>query len=396
MRSKHSAGDPPRVEHMMHFASEEPGCPILSQSERVGYSRASANRFRLPLSLLLLLACLAPAGCRKHEVSSKPIGAPVTIKVPLGLPPLPIPKDNPPTAETIALGRRLFYDKHVSVDNTLSCASCHDPKADFTDGKNVSTGVRGALGTRNAPTILNAAYLPFQFWDGRAITLEEQAAFPIANPVEMSQPHAADVSKLGDDPTYRAMFKKAFGTEDVNIQRVEAALASFERTVLTGNSAFDRFQYGGQGAALTPAQLRGYMVYLDPNRGNCASCHTVGTKDALFTDGKFHNIGQGVDADGKITDVGRFHETKVATDTGAFKTATLRNVANTAPYMHDGSLKTLKAVVDFYAGQGNSNPYLDPEMKKIHLTGTDRADLIEFLQSLTGDVPPNLGPPEGK
>ena len=348
--------------------------------------------FAIAATLLLPFAVL---GCRQH-VSNKPIGKTVQIAVPLGLPALPVPADNPPTAQTIALGRRLFYDTHVSVDNTLSCASCHDPRAYFTDGKNVSTGVRGALGTRNAPTILNAAYLPFQFWDGRAITLEQQAAFPIADPVEMSQPHAADVSKLRDDPAYRAMFKSAFGTDDVNIQRVEAALASFERTALTGNSAFDRYRYGGDRTALTPAQLRGFMVYLDPTRGNCAACHTVGPHDALFTDGKFHNTGQGVNDAGTFSDVGRFHETRIATDTGAFKTPTLRNIAGTAPYMHDGNLKTLGAVVDFYAGQGNSNPYLDPEMKKIHLSGQDRADLVEFLQSLTGDVAPSLGPPEGK
>ena len=158
-----------------------------------------------------LLLCLLATGC-KRAVSDRPIGTEVQIKVPLGLPPLTIPKNNPPTADAIALGRKLFYDKRISVDASLSCASCHDPHDYFTDGKSVSNGVRGALGTRNAPTILNAAYLPFQFWDGRASTLEDQAAFPIANPVEMSQPHAANVSKLGDDPVYRTMFKKTFGT----------------------------------------------------------------------------------------------------------------------------------------------------------------------------------------
>ncbi|MEZ2345543.1 cytochrome-c peroxidase [Terriglobus sp. RCC_193] len=343
--------------------------------------------------LLCLAVLLLSAGCKKEEVSARPIGAEVHIQPLLGLPPVPIPKNNPPTADTIALGRRLFYDRRVSVDNTLSCASCHDPRDYFTDGKNVSTGVRGALGTRNAPTILNAAYLPFQFWDGRAITLEEQAAFPIANPVEMSQPHAADVSKLGDDPAYRALFKKAFGSEDVNIARVEAALASFERTALTGNSPFDQYQFGGNKNALTPAQLRGYAVFLNPNGGNCASCHTISPQGALFTDGKFHNTGEGVDDEGDFSDVGRFHETKIATDKGAFKTPTLRNVAKTAPYMHNGRLKTLKEVIDFYAGQGNSNQYLDPEMKKIHMSGQDRTDLLEFLNALTGDVAPNLGPP---
>lgn len=344
------------------------------------------------------IACLAVlllplAGCKAKPVSARPIGAEVHIQPLLGLPPVPIPKDNPPTADTIALGRMLFYDKRVSVDNSLSCASCHDPSAYFTDGKNVSTGVRGALGTRNAPTILNAAYLPFQFWDGRAITLEEQAAFPIANPVEMSMPHAADVKKLGDDAEYRALFKKSFGTPDVTIARVEAAIASFERTALTGNSAFDRYQYGGDRNALTAAQIRGYAVYLNPNGGNCASCHTIGPQGALFTDGKFHNTGEGVTDEGDFSDVGRFHETKVSTDKGAFKTPTLRNVAKTAPYMHNGSLKTLQEVIAFYAGQGNSNQYLDPEMKKIHLSGQDRTDLLEFMNALTGDVTPNLGPP---
>ena len=346
-------------------------------------------------AIAVVLLSTVMSGC-KRTVSDRPIGPEVQIKVPLGLPALSIPKNNPPTADSIALGRKLFYDKRISLDATLSCASCHDPRDYFTDGKNVSSGVRGALGTRNAPTILNAAYLPFQFWDGRASTLEEQAAFPIADPHEMSQAHAADVSKLGDDPAYRAMFKKSFGTEDVTIGRVEAALASFERTALSGDSAFDRYRYGGQADALTPAQLRGFAVYLDPTRGNCAACHSVGANSALFTDGKFHNIGEGVNDQGGFSDVGRFHETKVATDTGAFKTATLRNIAKTAPYMHDGSLKTLKEVVDFYAGGGNSNPYLDPEMRKIHLSAGDRTDLLEFLQSLTGDLPPNIGPPEGK
>ena len=181
---------------------------------------------------MLFFSLMGLAGC-KHAVSARPLGAEVHIQVPLGLPPLPVPKNDPPTAETIALGRKLFYDKRVSVDSTLSCASCHDPRDYFTDGKNVSSGVRGALGTRNAPTVLNAAYLPFQFWDGRAITLEKQAAFPIADPVEMSRAHAADVSRLGDDPAYRALFKRSFGTEDVTIERVEAALASFERTLLS-------------------------------------------------------------------------------------------------------------------------------------------------------------------
>jgi cytochrome c peroxidase len=249
-------------------------------------------------------------------------------------------------------------------------------------------------GIRNAPTILNAAYLPFQFWDGRAISLEQQAGSPIENPVEMNQSHSVAVRQLHADASYGAMFRAAFGSSDITIGRVENALASFERTLLSGNSPFDRYEYGGDKKAMTAAQVRGLSVFLAPNRGNCAVCHTVTEQNALFTDGKFHNTGEGVNEAGDFSDVGRYYETKVATDTGAFLTPTLRNIAMTAPYMHDGHMKTLNEVVDFYAGQGNSNPYLDNEMKKIHLSGQDRADLVEFLKSLTGDLPPDVSQPQ--
>ncbi len=341
----------------------------------------------------LSAAIFLSAGCHS-SVGETPVGPTVAISTPLGLPPVPIPANNQPTAATIALGRRLFYDPQLSIDGTIACSTCHNPRYYFTDGAAVSHGVGGSLGIRNAPTILNAAYLPFQFWDGRAITLEQQAASPIVNPVEMkNESHDAAVSRLQSEPAYRELFVQAFGSPDITIGRVEKALASFERTALSGNSPFDRYQYGGDKNALTPAQVRGLAVFIDPNRGNCAVCHTLTKSYALFTDGQFHNTGEGVTDAGDFSDVGRYHETKVATDTGAFLTPTLRNVARTAPYMHDGHMKTLEQVVDFYAGQGNSNPYLDPEMKRIHLSGQDRADLVQFLESLTGDVPPNLGPP---
>ena len=342
---------------------------------------------------LLLSSLLGGMGC-KSVIPDKPIGTPVAIHPPLGLPAVPIPPDNRPTAQTIALGRHLFYDQRLSQNNTLSCANCHNPKFDFTDGLSLSKGVGGEVGIRNAPTLLNVAYQPFQFWDGRALNLEEQAASPIANPVEMNQSHDVSVSKLKHDPALREMFKSSFGSDSITLPRIEKALASFERTLLTGNSAFDRYQYGGDKNALTPQQVRGLAVFINPVKGNCAACHTLNPQYALFTDGKFHNLGQGVADDGtSFKDPGRYHQTGVDTDRGAFKTPTLRNVARTAPYMHDGSLKTLRAVVDFYAGGGNSNPYLDTEIKSIHLTGQDRADLVEFLNSLTGDMPPNVGPP---
>lgn len=331
-------------------------------------------------------------GCRTPG-NEKPIGKVVTIEAPLGLPPVPIPADNPPTVETIALGRKLFYDPRLSKKNTVSCASCHNPYIAFTDGRAISLGFGGALGKRNAPTLLNAAYSPLQFWDGRASSLEEQAGFPMANPVEMDQPHDVSVSKVRKDPTYQAEFAQAFGPGPVTLDLIEKSLASFERTLLSGNSPFDQYQYGGNKHALSPAAIRGLEIFRDPKRGNCVVCHTIEDHYALFTNGTFHNIGVGVDAEGNLTDLGRFDPTKAQAEKGKFKTPTLRNVALTAPYMHDGSLKTLKDVVDFYAGGGNSNPYLDKDIKPLHLSAQDRADLVAFLESLTGDMPKNAGPP---
>jgi cytochrome c peroxidase len=325
---------------------------------------------------------------------AKPIGKPIEIVPPLGLPPVPIPADNPVTAETVALGRRLFYEKRLSADNTLSCSSCHNPLLGFTDNQRHSTGVGGKTGTRNAPTVVNAAYAPMQFWDGRAASLEAQAAGPIANPVEMNQTHDVSVRKLDADPSYRGQFAQAFGPGPITIQKVEMALASFERTVISGNSPFDKYKFGGDKKALSPAAIRGLAIFTDKARGNCVACHTIEEHYALFTDGKFHNIGVGVNGEGELTDPGRYSESKADADHGAFKTPSLRNVAKSAPYMHDGSLKTLKDVVDFYAGGGNSNPYLDKEIKQIKLSGKDRTDLVEFLKSLTGEIPPDAGPPQ--
>lgn len=366
---------------------------VLAKTKVRSLPFLSAGWFSVKSPLVLLSSVLFLAiGC-KSAISDKPVGAAIHIVPPLGLPPVPIPANNPPTADTIALGRRLFYDKRLSKDNTLACANCHNPQFDFTDGLQFSKGVGGATGVRNAPTLLNVAYQPLQFWDGRALSLEQQAASPMADPIEMNQSHKVSVSKLESDATYRAMFRKAFGTEDITLGRIENALASFERTLLSGNSPFDRYMYGGDKNALTPQQIRGLAIFMNPKKGNCAACHTINSNYALFTDGKFHNIGEGVEDDGTFKDIGRFHQTGIVTDKGSFKTPTLRNVAQTAPYMHDGSLPTLRRVIDFYAGEGNSNPYLDKEITSIHLTGQDRADLVEFLKSLTGDVPPNIGPP---
>jgi cytochrome c peroxidase len=339
-------------------------------------------------SLLLLY------GLSNAVTQAVPIGHVVQIPTPLGLPPVSIPASNPPTEETIALGRRLYYDTALSVDDTVSCATCHMPGMGFSDGKRVSNGVDGKAGVRNSPTVLNAAYLSLQFWDGRAPSLEKQSEGPVANPVEMAHSPKGVVQRLSQDPSYVVAFEKAFGPGPITYEKVEKCIASFERTVVSGDSAFDRYYYGHDQAAMTPAQIHGFEVFRDPKKGNCESCHTVGEKYALFTDNKFHNIGVGF-VGGVSADKGRYVVTHDARDTGSFRTPTLRNVELTAPYMHDGSLRDMKQVMDFYIGAGNSNPYLDKEIHSLDfLTRQERDGLLEFMKALNGTIPPNVGPPE--
>lgn len=339
----------------------------------------------------MAVSILLIAGCKR--ASDHPVGATVTIAAPLGLPPVPYPKDNPPTAATIALGRRLFYDDILSKGNAVSCSSCHQPEFGFRDPRELSLGAAGKQGRRHAPTIINSAYATRLFWDGRAKSLEDQVGFPIADPLEMNQTHEASVGKIKRNAEYEALFAQAFGSPGVTMGRLSAAIASFERTIVSGDSPFDKYQYEGKKDALTPAQIRGLAVFVDPHKGNCVSCHTIGPKDALFTDNQFHNTGEGVGDDGQFTDQGYYEQTRKNADRGTFKTPTLRDVAISGPYMHDGRLKTLKDVVDFYAGRGNSNLYLDSRMASIQLTGQDRSDLVEFMKALTGTLPANLGPP---
>jgi cytochrome c peroxidase len=353
------------------------------------------------LAAALLSGCSSePAKKAEAETPSlppaRPIGKVVEIKAPLGLPPVPIPADNPPTAETIALGRRLYYDTILSMDRTISCATCHGPKNGFTDGLPVSTGIKGQKGGRSAPSVINAAYYTTQFWDGRAASLEEQAAGPVANAIEMGHTLAGVEERLNADPSYKADFEKAFGPRRITYDMVAKSIATFERTVLSGNSPFDRYMYGGDKKAMTPAQIRGLEIFRNAKKGNCAVCHTIEEKWATFSDSKFHNIGVGV-SDGVPKDLGRFEITKVDADRGAFKTPTLRNITQTGPYMHDGSEKTLEDVRDFYIGAGNSNQWRDKEIKELdYLTGQERADLIAFLQALTGELPPDVGPPPAR
>ncbi len=339
----------------------------------------------------LLLVYRGNSG-RERQIPATPIGAVVEIAAPLGLPPVTVPADNPPTAETIALGRRLYYDPGLSLDNTVSCASCHHPDKGFCDDKPLSEGVEKKLGSRNSPTVLNAAYYSVQFWDGRAKTLEEQARGPVENPVEMAHTLGGVEERLSQDPSYIADFTKAFGPGPITFDKASKAIAAFERTLLAGNAPFDRYFYGHDKKALSPAAIRGFEVFRRADKGNCAACHIIGETDALFTDNAFHNVGVGVRNE-MPTDLGRYAVTKAEIDKGAFKTPSLRNVAFTAPYMHDGSLADLKQVVDFYIGGGNSNPHRDPLIRPLgFLTGQERADLLEFLNSLTGEIPASVRP----
>lgn len=357
------------------------------------------SRLACALSLCILAACSSDGRPGGEPLCTSPVGTPVEVLPPLGLPPIPAPEGGPLTKETIALGEKLFFSTLLSVDRTLSCAHCHDPLKGFADGQQHSTGVWGKKGIRNAPSVRNAAYNVLQFWDGRAGSLEEQASGPVMNPIEMAHTVEGVEAAVNSDPELRRMFVEAFGPapdpskSPVSIERIAHAIAAYERTLLAADSPFDRFYYGKDSSALSPAARRGFDVFRNPRKGNCAVCHTVGEGYALFTDDKFHNLGVGVDPEGELTDLGRYTVTGVEGDQGRFRTPTLRNIAETAPYMHDGSLKTLKDVVDFYVGGGNWNPWRDELIRPLtHLTREERTDLVAFLESLTGVSPPEIVP----
>ncbi|MEW6353141.1 MAG: cytochrome c peroxidase [Pseudomonadota bacterium] len=342
-------------------------------------------------------------------------------KEPLGLPPVPIPADNPQTPEKIALGQALFGDKRLSGDGTVACSNCHLPDKAFSDGRAVAVGIGNAQGTRNAPTIINAAYYTSQFWDGRRPTLESQAQDPFVNPVEHGlKDHNALLDIIRKDATYPVQFKAAFGVEPdkIGLEHVTKAIASFERTLISGDSPFDRYQYGGDKTALSAEAVRGLEVFR--GKGKCSTCHTISDTHALFTNNNFHNLGVGFSrieprmyevinafrqaaANGQsvdeqvlknadVSELGRVlvtitPQTLDSKAIGRFKTPTLRNVALTAPYMHDGSLSTLEEVIELYNKGNEKNPRLDPLFKPLNLTDQEKADLVAFLKSLTS---PNL------
>lgn len=312
---------------------------------------------------------------------------------------------NPLTRAKIELGRQLYFDPRLSVDATVSCASCHDPSQGYGAHTPTGLGVRGQAGGRNSPVSFNRILSGAQFWDGRADSLEAQAVGPIANPIEMGFTHEGVVERLKGIPVYEKQFAKIFG--GVSIGAVGKAIAAFERAIVTGPSPYD---YGEQlrpfgdvdpddleedadlaakyaeakaaaaTFAMSESARRGREIFFS-DKGNCTACH-VG---ANLSDEKYHNLGVGMDK--AEPDLGRFAVTKDPKDKGAFKTPTVRNVAYTAPYMHDGSLDTLEEVVEWYDKGGHANPNLSDKIKPLKLTAEERADLVAFMRACTGPLP---------
>ena len=320
-----------------------------------------------------------------------------------------IPEDNPLTRAKIELGRQLYFDPRLSSDNTISCASCHDPSMGYGADTQFGVGVRGQTGGRNSPVSYNRIVSKAQFWDGRADSLEAQAVGPIANPIEMGNTHEQCVADLKANPVYAAQFASVFD-DGVNIDNVGKAIAAFERTLVTGPSPYDfqvpidqfekvfaddlefldeepelktKYDALKKAAAENPmsdSAKRGMKLFFA--KANCAACHA----GANFTDEQYHNLGVGMDAD--KPDWGRYDVTKVEKEKGAFKTPTLRNVALSPPYMHDGSQKTLEEVVEWYNKGGHKNPWLSDKMKPLNLTKQEAADVVAFMkEGLSGTFP---------
>ncbi len=321
------------------------------------------------ISFVMLVAISAKAAEQKGFMPQIPMG--------LDQDQFYVPKDNPLTKEKIELGRFLFFDKRLSKNNTIACSSCHIPELAFTDGQPVSAGVNHQQGGRSAPIAINRAFSKAQFWDGRATTLEDQSVGPFTNPIEHGfADYPEMIVKMNKIEGYKKEFKEAFGGE-ISVETIGKAIASFQRTLLSGNSPFDRHDIGGDEKALSPAAIPGLDLFR--NKARCTKCHS----GFNFSDEKFHNLGIGFD--NSAVDTGRFHVTKDIKDMGAFKIPTLREISRTAPYMHDGRFPTLMDVVNFYNQGGVKNPFQDPLIIPLDLTGNEKQDLLEFLRSLNGE-----------
>ena len=326
---------------------------------------------------------LSTAGCGDRAPQFTP-EIPELPALPLGLNPdlVQIPENNVVTPPKAALGWQLFYDPRLSADETISCASCHLSHAGFADPRRRSVGVGGAVGGRNALSVVNAALSAVQFWDGRAASLEDQVLAPIQNPIEMANTLEGVEARLNAIPGYQQQFTAVFSAERITAQLIAEAITTFERMVLSANSPWDRWEQNRDETAVSDAARRGEELFR--GKARCARCH-VGSNYTNAPFGLFHNIGVGM-ADSE-PDLGRFAVTGSDEDRGAFKTPGLRNIVETAPYMHDGSLGTLAEVIDFYDRGGEPNPWLDPQMRALGLTEQEKQDLRVFLEALTGEVP---------
>ncbi|WP_298556603.1 cytochrome c peroxidase [uncultured Algibacter sp.] len=294
-----------------------------------------------------------------------------------------IPVDNPQTIEGVALGKKLFFDSILSVNNTQACADCHAPENAFTDSDRFSDGVDGILGNRNSMPLFNLAwnYDEKFFWDGNTFSLEHQAFVPVTDPIEMKSTWTEVEQKLEQHPEYPLLFEKAFGTSKIDSTLVTKAIAQFERTLISANSKFDRFLLGE--GELTPQELNGFNVFMDETKGDCFHCHGS-DKNPLWTDNIFHNNG----LDETFTDLGLGAVTGDPADNGKFKSPSLRNLAFTAPYMHDGRFTTIEDVINHYSEGLKNSSTIDPLMKKVAqggvgLSDKDKVDLKAFLLSLS-------------
>lgn len=330
-------------------------------------------------SASIILAILTLFSCGKKAKTT-----PYNFNIPKGYPKPIDPSYNPTTVEGVALGRKLFYDKKLSANQSLSCASCHKQELGFTDNAQFSTGINGQIGHRNSMALINLAYNPYQrfFWDGRANTLEEQIFEPIRNPIEMGNTWDNVVAYLKSDKEYVTMFDEAFGTRKIDSTLTSKAIAQFVRTLISFNSKFDKYVRGETN--LTPSELNGYNLIQSQAKADCFHCHNA--EDKLFTNMRMLN--NGLEFESEWTDLGYYNVTKNDYDKAKFKVPTLRNIMLTAPYMHDGRFLTVKDVIEqhyFYGGKMSST--IDPNMEYLNigldLSATEIADIIAFLHTLT-------------
>ncbi len=336
------------------------------------------------LPAALLLAATGPAG------ASDPAPDPAHFQQ-WRLPARPAePAANLSSAERVALGKALFFETRLSGDSSIACASCHDPAKGWSDGRTTAHGMGDRVLGRATPSLINAAYNPLQMWDGRFSSLEEQALGPMRSPEEMNAAMPAVVDFLAGNSAYRGAFEAAYPGEAISPETIAKAIAVFERTVIVSDTAFDRWLAGDR-QALSPAQLRGLAIFSDPARGNCEVCHSAPN----FTDNGFHNIGL-ASFGTPDADPGRYRQKPVGVMKGAFKTPSLRDVARTAPYFHDGSAATLRDVVEHYARGGEVRTNLSPNLKTLSLSEQDKADLVAFLNALSGDGALAAGVPAGR